>query len=95
MKFFKKHYLVALYQLLILNLAVISKLQIVILDLRNKGNFISKTPCGRVTLRASAALADIRGRLLQLHIGRLAAALKSTREISGLARRPDSRAWPF
>ncbi|MFO8049098.1 MAG: hypothetical protein R6U29_08710 [Desulfosudaceae bacterium] len=36
---------------------------------------------------ASASLADIRGRLLQLHIGRLAATPKSTREISGLGGR--------
>ncbi|MFO8048898.1 MAG: hypothetical protein R6U29_07690 [Desulfosudaceae bacterium] len=43
-------------------------------------------PFGRVALGASASLADIRGRSLQLHIGRLAAAPKSTREISGLTR---------
>ncbi|MFO8049380.1 MAG: hypothetical protein R6U29_10140 [Desulfosudaceae bacterium] len=85
MKFFEKYIFIALFKLITFDLAVIPKLQIVILDLRNKGDFISKiSPCGRVTLDAPASLADIRGRLLQLHIGRLAAAPKSTREISGL-----------
>ncbi|MDY6906454.1 MAG: hypothetical protein SWH61_17420 [Thermodesulfobacteriota bacterium] len=85
MKFFEDHCFILLFHILILHLAVILKLQIVILDLRNTIIFISKiSPFGRATLAASAALADIRGRLLQLHIGRLAAAPKSTREISGL-----------
>ncbi len=42
MKFFKKHYFIALFQLFILNSVVIPKLQIVILDLRKKIIFILK-----------------------------------------------------
>jgi len=49
MKFFEKHYFMTLFQIFILHLAVLLKLQIVILNLRNKGTFISKN----FTLRAS------------------------------------------
>jgi len=49
MKFFEKHYFIALFQFFILHLAAIPKLQIVILTLRNKIIFISKN----FTLRAS------------------------------------------
>ncbi|MFO8049739.1 MAG: hypothetical protein R6U29_11955, partial [Desulfosudaceae bacterium] len=68
MKFFENYYFIVLFQLFILNLAVIPKTQIVILVLRNKGNLISKNFTLRASrlepepLAPSALLQDTRGR---------------------------------